>query len=223
MFNVFIIVWLGITAFISTNMDNLVLLLMTMGEKKHKTLHVFVGYFICISFLVLVCFLCDSFTGLIPTEYVDYLGFIPITLGLIKLYQLFRKNKEEVSQAWMKTSKYGFLTVALLGIANGGDNVAVYIPLFADSSTSYDIVLIITFMAMTAVWCYLSLYISKRRVFGQYFGRYVPYVIPFFLVFIGFYILLDTDTDIYTVPVKTAHLTYLWEHVKNTLTILNIF
>jgi len=65
----------------------------------------------------------------VPADQLRWLGVIPAAMGFALL---FRKNKTEETE---KFTGGGIVPVALVTVANGADNLGVYIPLFATSST----------------------------------------------------------------------------------------
>ena len=75
-------------------------------------------------------------------------------------------------------------------VANGGDNVAVYVPLFA---TAFDAVATyaLTFAVMTGVWCTLGYKLVNNNVLGGAIRRYGHVILPFVLIALGIYILSD--------------------------------
>ena len=58
-----------------------------------------------------------------------------------------------------------FLAVAAVTFSNGGDNIGVYTPMFAQyNSVSQVTTLIVVFMLMTAVWCIASILSCKSPI-----------------------------------------------------------
>ena len=118
------------------------------------------------------------------------MGLVPIAIGIKELLELWNnKNKldeeeQEVSKEklMLQSKKKGyyhhlsFLAVAAVTISNGGDNIGIYIPLFASYNSSSEVTTLISvFMVMTAVWCAIGYYLVKHpllerrmRRFGQY-------------------------------------------------------
>ena len=58
---------------------------------------------------------------------------------------------------------YHFIAVAAMTISNGGDNIGIYLHLFASYNSSAEVIpLISVFMAMTAVWCATGYYLVSQ-------------------------------------------------------------
>jgi cadmium resistance protein CadD (predicted permease) len=80
------------------------------------------------------------------------------------------------------------LAVAGVTVANGGDNLGVYIPLFA-SATGMIPLYVALVAAMTALWCSLGYLLVHNRLLGQHICRYGRVVLPFVLIALGLHIL----------------------------------
>jgi cadmium resistance protein CadD (predicted permease) len=64
------------------------------------------------------------------------------------------------------------LTVAAVTFSNGGDNIGIYIPLFAKYSSAGEVVLItLIFMLMTAIWCIIAYYLVRHPFMQNVFIR----------------------------------------------------
>jgi cadmium resistance protein CadD (predicted permease) len=73
-------------------------------------------------------------------------------------------------------------------VANGGDNLGVYIPLF--SSTPHAVpVYAVVFAVMTGVWCALGFYLVNNAWIGKHVRRYGRIALPFVLIGLGLWIL----------------------------------
>ena len=79
-------------------------------------------------------------------------------------------------------------------LANGGDNISIYTPLFAAHS-GYDIAVIgVVFALMTLVWLWAAHWLTHHRTLGAPIRRYGHRVVPFVLIAIGILILHEAGT-----------------------------
>ena len=69
-------------------------------------------------------------------------------------------------QFWFRRTRSEAAFVTLLTIANGGDNLSVYIPLFSIHRAFIPLYALI-FGVMTALWCLLGYYLTSHRLFGS--------------------------------------------------------
>jgi cadmium resistance protein CadD (predicted permease) len=82
----------------------------------------------------------------------------------------------------------GLLSVAAVTIANGADNLSVYIPLFRDIGLADTLLTIATFAAMVAVWLAAGFWLGTRRRVVDALERFGRWLVP--AVFIGIGVLL---------------------------------
>ena len=80
------------------------------------------------------------------------------------------------------------LAVAGVTASNGGDNLSVYIPLFASAIGAIPFYVVI-FAAMTALWCGIGYGLVNNRWLAKHIRRYGHILLPFVLVGLGIYIL----------------------------------
>jgi cadmium resistance protein CadD (predicted permease) len=90
-------------------------------------------------------------------------------------------------------SYLSFLAVAAVTFSNGGDNIGVYTPMFAKyNSVSQITALVAVLMAMTAVWCIAAYYLVNHPLVASRIRRTGRIVLPFVLIGLGIYILVES-------------------------------
>jgi cadmium resistance protein CadD (predicted permease) len=190
----------ALAAFVSTNVDDLFLLGSLFVDAEFRTISIVVGQFLGMSLLVAVSILATVYTVTIPGEWIGFLGLAPLLLGIDRLRKLFSRRpdssrttgnrsdfvgKENFRFGWARSEA---VLVTLLTVANGGDNLSVYIPLFSVHRTLVPLYALI-FGVMTALWCFLGYYLTSHRRFGTTVKRYGRFIIPFVLIGIGLNVL----------------------------------
>ena len=129
----------------------------------------------------------------IPPVYIGLLGLVPITIGVKKLYYLWRNQAPE--ELVTGTGGHGRkLAVAAVTIANGGDNIAVYTALFATCEVFEVPVIGIVFAVMTGLWCLAAHWLVNHRTLGVPIRAQAHRVVPFVLIGLGILILMRTGT-----------------------------
>jgi cadmium resistance protein CadD (predicted permease) len=93
----------------------------------------------------------------------------------------------------------GFLSpqaysVAAVTFANGGDNVGIYAPLFANSTWEELLVILGLFFSLVGVWCYVACQLTRLPVIAEVLTRYGNQLVPFVLMGLGVLILIDSHT-----------------------------
>jgi cadmium resistance transport/sequestration family protein len=175
-----------------TNIDDLLLLSFYFAHPDFKTRHIVLGQYAGVYALVaisLIGFILGNFVG---QEWLGLLGLIPIALG-IKLLMGNAKDDDSAADSTIR-SKNQWLSVALITIANGGDNIGVYTPLFATLSASLLMLYVLVFAIMILVLCGLAYYLVKHPRIKSAFAKYGHIVLPIFLILLGGWILLEAGT-----------------------------
>jgi cadmium resistance protein CadD (predicted permease) len=120
-------------AFASTNIDDLFILVLFFGSKRFKTSHVFLGQYLGISTLVLIS-TALSFVSLVVSQHViGLLGLFPMYLGIKQALSMWGNSGRQKKQH-NEQLPGGMFAIAGTTIANGGDNIGVYVPLLSTQS-----------------------------------------------------------------------------------------
>ena len=168
--------------FASTDVDDIFLLIAFFADPRLNARQIVVGQYLGILALFLVSLALASAAVVIPPAYVGLLGLAPIAVGLMKLADLGEETARETGAA-------GVVSVALTTMANGGDNIAVYTPVFAVHGAADIAVVAAVFAAMTALWLALAHWLVNHRAVSALIRRYGHWAVPVALVLIGVSIL----------------------------------
>lgn len=185
----------SIAAFASTNIDDIFLLMLFFGDRKYRPRQVVGGQYLGFVSLVAVSLLGSLLGILVDTLYIGLLGLLPVYLGIKELWELSRKGNEEgPSEKLSTTNRFHspVLSVALVTFANGGDNIGIYVPLFAPLDWAERLWVIMIFLLMVALWCLIARYLSRHPVAARAMDRYGHIVAPIILVLLGAYILYES-------------------------------
>jgi cadmium resistance protein CadD (predicted permease) len=202
----------GCFAFVSTNMDDLLLLTLLYSSVNFRKPHIIVGQYLG-SIAIILLSTVGFFGKLVfPLEWIGFLGVVPILMGISRLIKLFSKQKpiSEVykQDKYMQTTTLPSLSrtvfgsllssqtyaVAILTIANGLDNISTYVPLFANGSLLRMGVLIGLFLLLAGIWCYLGYVLAHLPAVARIIERYVRILLPFIFIMLGILILVETGT-----------------------------
>lgn len=176
-------------------MDDLVVLAVFFADPRVRVGALIAGRFLGLAALVIASLAAALLALAIPAEWIALLGFVPLFLGLRLLPDLLNDpNHEENGAAGSAKGQLGngfsaqALSVAGVTLANGGDNLGVYVPLFAtapDAIAAY----ISVFAVMTALWCGLGYLVVNNALIGRHIRRYGHILLPIVLIALGIYIL----------------------------------
>jgi cadmium resistance transport/sequestration family protein len=199
----------GVTSFVATNIDDIVILMLFFAQVNatFRPRHIVVGQYLGFTALIIAS-LPGFFGGLIvPKPIIGLLGFVPIAIGIKQL--LSRENQENDVQAVSNefnrdanspVSKLANLfnpqifNVAAVTIANGGDNIGIYLPLFASSNLPSLAVILLVFFLSIAVLCYVAYLLTRQRAIANILTRYSQAVVPFVLIGLGIFILIESGS-----------------------------
>ncbi len=188
----------AIVVFVSTNIDDIFLLTAFFADPRFRSRSVVAGQYAGIAALVIASALAALLALVFPDGWVALLGIVPLYLGFQKLLALRQAaggdegDSDEChiasqEQAGERGLLSQVLAVASVTVANGGDNLGAYIPLFAtnlDALVSYSL----TFVVMTGIWCALGYWLVNNRILGGV-RRYGHVLLPVVLIALGIYIL----------------------------------
>jgi len=180
----------AIVAFAATNLDDIFVLTFFFAQKNLQIWRVVLGQYLGIGCLILVSVVGFFASLIIPYKWISLLGLIPIAIGIRKLIALKEEQAEKTRVRQVESS----LTVAAITFANGGDNVAIYTPLFASSTWATLTITLITFSVMIALWCVAGYAIGNHFVVIRLIDRYGHILVPFIFIGLGFYILFGSQS-----------------------------
>ena len=177
----------AIAAFCATNLDDLLLLalLSASADTAVRRRAICAGQLLGIGALTLFSMMAAGAVRHFWLSYVHWLGVLPILLGLLALFRL-RKREDGTVPAPVS----GVWGAALVTVANGGDNLGVYIPLFAGQTLFRQALSLLVFLGMTLLWCALAQLPRRMGRAGALFHRIGRAAMPVVLILLGFAILL---------------------------------
>lgn len=192
------ILGIGVVVFVSTNLDDIFLLSAFFADPHLRPRSVVAGQFLGIGALVAASAVAALAALVIPEGWTALLGLVPLALGIRRLPSFQRKGEAEDGddEARIQTEERSAerrtrsqaLAVAGVTVANGGDNLGVYIPLFASAPAAIPVYAAI-FAVMTALWCWTGYRLVNNRWIGEPIRRHGPILLPFVLIALGLYIL----------------------------------
>jgi cadmium resistance protein CadD (predicted permease) len=184
---------LAIAAFASTNIDDVFVLLAFFSDPKFKAHHIVIGQFLGIAALTAGAFVTSYCALAIPVRYIGFMGALPILIGVRRFWMSWTHRGIDDERGPEVQAGSAVTSVVLVTLANGGDNIAVYVPLFARQAPVQAVVTCIIFFFLTGVWCLAGKLLVSHPLAGKPIRRWGHWVVPFALVAIGAYILVKGD------------------------------
>lgn len=190
----------GVAAFVATNIDDIVILTLLFAQVKTslRSRHIVAGQYLGFTVLVAISLLGFFGNFMLPSVWMDVSGFIPIAIGLNRLVNLKEDDSDEqpampssVSFPIRMLSPQTY-SVAAITIANGGDNIGIYMPLFANTQLTSLLVILSVFFVLVGVWCYAAYLLTHQKAIALIIDRYGNSLVSFLLIGLGVYIALDS-------------------------------
>ncbi|AFZ24902.1 putative permease, cadmium resistance protein [Cylindrospermum stagnale PCC 7417] len=201
----------GIIAFAATNIDDLIILLLFFSQidANFRRRHIFIGQYLGFA-TIIIASLPGYFGGLIiQRELIGLLGLLPIAIGIKQLLHRKPENTEvqtvttDFKQSSHPNPILSFILsilhpqtykVAAVTLANGGDNIGIYIPLFAGHDLTSLGVILSVFFFMVGVWCAIAYLLTRQPSIANVLSRYGKAVVPFVLIGLGLFIMYERGT-----------------------------
>jgi cadmium resistance protein CadD (predicted permease) len=184
--------------FLSTNIENVVILVSVFCANPKNAPAVRLGFAIGSLTLLLASLLVLLVSGWIPIRFLGLLGLIPIGFGILEIVRASRRNEQSYKDAGEAVQKHSrvVFSASVLMIANGGDTIAVFAPLFAETQPSGVAVLILGYLATAISLSFLSGHVCIFPQLSTPLKKYGARMAPYIMIGIGVYILLNTGTDL---------------------------
>ncbi|MBD2603237.1 cadmium resistance transporter [Scytonema hofmannii FACHB-248] len=201
----------GIIAFFATNIDDMVILLLFFSQinADFRRRHIFFGQYL--GFVAIIIASLPGFFGglVVRRELIGLLGILPIVIGLKQLLNQQEETTEiQTVTSDFKQSSYrnpiiSFILsllhpntykVAAVTIANGGDNISIYIPLFAGHNFASLGVILSVFFVMVGVWGLIAYLLTLHPTIADILTRYGNFLVPYILICLGLFIMYERGT-----------------------------
>lgn len=183
-------IWL----FVGTNVDSFVILLAFFGRAGGNVvaaLRVVAGEILGFIAILVVCMLGALGLQLVARPLIPYLGLVPLALGLWEGRKLLPRRGDNADTDNPHDNGVGTLQVAAAALADGGDNISAYIPLFAAAGFSAMIGYSLLFLAGVVVMCAIAWTICDWPPVTRVMSRVGSLLLPVVLVAIGLIILVE--------------------------------
>ena len=194
--------------------DNLYLaMFFSRVNRTFRPRHIVVGEFLGFSVLVLISLSGFLLGRMVHGVWIGLLGLLPVAIGINALLagspqttpprpgsaRVLRQppahaERHEGLRLWRTLRDAGTYRVAAVTIANGGNNIAIYIPLFASSSPQQLLLILMVCYAAIGLWCLGGWLLLQQPQLATLLCRQVGRIAPFVLIWLGASILLRNGT-----------------------------
>ena len=215
----------GVTAFIATNIDDILILVLFFAQTNHQANHqanhlkrknqflrsqeIIAGQYL--GFGVLILASLPGFLGgfMVPRPWLGWLGLVPLAIGLSSLLKKSETEtdlptvnntvtntftNQEKKQRLVKLISPQIYQVATVTVGNGGDNIGIYVPLFANSTLPQLLIILAVFFVMIALWCGIAYSLTCHPLVLRALDHYGNAIVPLVFIALGIYIFLESET-----------------------------
>ncbi|MFT3784137.1 MAG: cadmium resistance transporter [Nibricoccus sp.] len=175
-------VLLAAVMFVATNADDLLLLMVFFAQPGSSMRQIVAGQLAGIAALTAASIAAALFAMTAPHNWLPWLGIVPLALGVRWLGKREDPDAPTVAAKWW--------AIAGVTIANGADNLGVYIPAFTLQTPPQIVTTSTVFLLATFVWCLLARTALRHPVWQPRISRVLRWVGPYILIGIGLWIIL---------------------------------
>ncbi|MFJ3222232.1 cadmium resistance transporter [Streptomyces sp. NPDC086783] len=182
--------------FAVTNIDDILILSLFFAQgagHRGSNRRIVLGQYLGFAAILAVAVAAAFGATFLPESAIPYLGLLPLALGLKAAWQAWKDHGRGGADEEEGTKESGPspLEVAAVTFANGGDNIGVYVPVFATAGIGGMTVYAVVFLALVAVWCFAGRFFASRPVIARALARWGHILLPLVLVAIGLLILVE--------------------------------
>jgi len=180
----------GLFAFVATNIDDLFVLTMFFSQtgRGPGRGRVIAGQYLGFNALLAVSMVGFFGGRVLPREWMGCLGLAPVWIG-VRRWMV--RNKPATSPS---PGTVSIASVAAVTVANGGDNIGIYTPIFANCDVAQLLVMLVMFQFLLALWCLVAHAIGRHPAVMPILTRYGHIIVPFVLIGLGIEIIFESGS-----------------------------
>lgn len=190
----------ALLSYVGTTSDYFVVLLLVFGLYRGKLARpVFIGAYLGNFLLIAVAVIVAYVLKLVPEEWLlGLLGLIPIYMG-VRGWFSGDEGEDEADQAAAKLAKTStnqiISSVILITVTTcGADNLAMYVPFFANTPFSYLPAVLVLFLVILTVIIFAAYYLTLLPPVHRFCDRFGEKTTAVIYIILGLYVLVDSGT-----------------------------
>jgi cadmium resistance protein CadD (predicted permease) len=184
----------AVVLFAVTNIDDIVVLALFFGRgagHRSTTRNIAAGQYLGFAAILAVAVAGAFGATFLPDEVIPYLGLLPLALGIKAAIQAWRHRHDPGDAEEAPDKAPGIFEVASVTFANGGDNIGVYVPVFATAGAAGMSVYVAVFLVLVAVWVAAGRFFATRPLVAKALSRWGHILLPIVLIGLGLLILIE--------------------------------
>jgi cadmium resistance protein CadD (predicted permease) len=189
--------------FVATNIDDIIVISLFFARgagQRHLTAKITAGQYLGFAGILAAAVLIALGAGaFLPVAAIPYFGLVPLILGLRAAWSSWREYRGRGSGSGdgdCATGKGAGNAVGVLGVAgvtfaNGGDNIGVYVPVFASINHTAIAAYCVVFVILVGALVSIARYVATRRRIAEILERGESVLFPLVLITLGGIILVS--------------------------------
>ncbi|MET9087897.1 cadmium resistance transporter [Streptomyces sp. NPDC004237] len=181
--------------FAVTNIDDILILSLFFAQgagERGEARRIVLGQYLGFAAILAVAVAAAYGATFLPESAIPYLGLLPLALGLKSAWQAWRGRGGDGAEGEEgRDAGPSPLEVAAVTFANGGDNIGVYVPVFATAGVGGMTAYAVVFLLLVGVWCLAGRFFATRPVVARALSRWGHILLPLVLVALGVLILVE--------------------------------
>ncbi|MFJ9712103.1 cadmium resistance transporter [Streptomyces sp. NPDC101234] len=180
--------------FAVTNIDDILVLALFFAHgagHRGSTRRIATGQYLGFAAILAVAVAAAFGATFLPEKAIPYLGLLPFALGIKVAVQAWRHRNDSEEEREKAEGGPKPLEVAAVTFANGGDNIGVYVPVFATAGMGGMSVYAAVFLILLALWIAAGRHFATRPVIAEALSRWGHILLPVVLIGIGLLILIE--------------------------------
>ncbi|GAB1513892.1 cadmium resistance transporter [Actinophytocola sp. KF-1] len=180
----------AVALFAVTNVDDILVLALFFAQGG-TTRKIAAGQYLGFAGILVVAVAAAFGATFLPEAAVPYLGLLPLAIGVKAAVQAWRHRAAPDEEQTGEPRGPNVLAVAAVTFAGGGDNIGVYVPVFATAGVGGMSVYVLVFLALVAVWVAAGRFLATRPAVAKALSRWGHVLLPAVLIGIGTLILVE--------------------------------
>ena len=184
----------GAGAFIGTNLDDFVVLILLasgMPTNGIRRWQLVAGQYLGFCALLVISGVGAVALRTVAERWMGLLAIVPVVLGL---RGFVRAAKESAPSTKAPILAGNVAMVTIVTIANGGDNVSVYVLLFRQLGKANTIVTVLVFLLLLGGLCAAALIVGQQARLIPGIVRWGRWLTPSVFIVIGMFLLIRAGT-----------------------------
>lgn len=178
--------------FLVTNIDDVIVLSLFFGRgagRRGLTATITAGQYLGFGAILLAAVaVALGARSFLPESAIPYFGLLPLFFGLRAAWRAWHDDDDDESTAGKPVSA---MTVAAVTFANGGDNIGVYVPVFATVGITGIIAYSAIFLSLIAVLVAAAKFVATRPPVVKALERWEHIIFPLILIGLGVVLLVE--------------------------------